>query len=125
MCRQRTRISPAAAILSTFSGVLRMIILYTLVPSSWHSLNGLVGLEPQGRQGALDLVGDRVGRHCTVDLAQQALAVVVLDQGRRLLVVLLEPVADHLGFVVVAGYELAAVDVANALLLGRVELDME
>src|SRR3954449_13300715 len=71
MCRQRTRISPAAAILSTCSGVLRMIILYTLVPSSWNSLNRLVGLEPQGRQGALDLVGDRVRRRRTIDLAQQ------------------------------------------------------
>src|SRR5690349_24826018 len=99
MCRQRTRISPAAAILSTCSGVLRMIILYTLVPS-WHSLNGLVGLEPQCRQGALDLVCDRVRRCRAVDLAQQALAVVVLDQGRRLIVVLLESVADHLGLVV-------------------------
>ena len=34
--RQRTRISPEAAILSTCSGVLRMIIRYTLAPLSRH-----------------------------------------------------------------------------------------
>ena len=42
-----------------------------------------------------------------------------------MLVVLLEPVADHLGLVVVADRKRAAVEVADALLPGRVELDVE
>ena len=49
---------PAAAILSSCSGVLGTIIRYTLAASL--GLDRLVGFEPQRRQGPLDLGGDLV-----------------------------------------------------------------
>src|SRR5258705_12950369 len=95
-----------------------MIIRYTL----WSSdLDRLVGFQFQRRKGAAQLVGHGVWRGATVDPPQQALVVVELDQRLGLLVVLLEPVADHVGPVVVADDQLAAVDVANVLPLRRGE----
>src|SRR5665811_1454129 len=87
---QRTRISPAAAIRSTCSGVLRMIIRYTLEATGGR-LDRLVGFQFQRREGAAQLVGDGVRRLGAVDPAQQALVVVELDQRLGLLVVGLQP----------------------------------
>ena len=70
------------------------------------------------------LIASPIGIHRPVDRVQECLTVVVVDQGRRLLVVLDEPVADHLGVVVIADDQLGAVDVADALLLGRAEVDV-
>src|SRR3954453_9748140 len=127
--RQRTRIAPEAAIFSTSSGVFLMIIRYTLlVGARWvdrSASDGLVLLHPQRRQGAADLLGHLVRRHLAADPAQDAAAVVVGDQRLGLLVVGLQPLADHVGPVVVADDQLGAVDVADPLLLGRVELDVE
>ena len=71
------------------------------------------------------LGGDLVRRGGAVDPAQDALVVEELDQRLGLLVVGLEPVADHVGLVVVADQQLAAVDVADTLALGRVEIGVE
>src|SRR3954453_19202309 len=121
--RQRTRMSPEAAICSICSGDLRRIIRYTLDLAP--RLDRLGALEPNRRQGPLPLFADIVRRGGTVDPAQQALVVVEIDQRLGLLVVLREAVADPLGLVVVAGDQRAAVDVADAFLLRRVELDVE
>src|SRR5438067_1083431 len=127
--RQRTRTSPDAAIFSTCSGVFLMIIRYTLVIGHGQTrnedrLDGLVLLHPQGRQGPADLLRDRFGRRLTGDPAQDAAAVVVADQRLGLLVVGLEPLADHLGLVVVADDQRGSVDIAEAFLLRRFELDV-
>src|SRR3954447_6991844 len=80
--RQRTRTSPAAAILSTCSGVLRMIILYT----GKQDVNDLqVLFHPQRREQPPDPLADVSGRLGAVDPAQQALVLVVGDQRFRLL----------------------------------------
>ena len=92
--RQRARISPAAAIFSICSGVLRMIIRYTL--------DRLVRLESKRRQGARNLGGDLVRRRRRRRSGAARSVVVVVDQRLGLLVVGLEPVADDLGLVVVA-----------------------
>src|SRR3954447_9466069 len=111
---QRTRMSPAAAILSTCSGVLRTIIRYTLY--------SLVLLQTHRRQGAPDLLGDLVGTRLAGDPAQDAALVVVVHQGLGLGVVLLEAVADHLRLVVVADDQRRGVEIADALPLRRGEV---
>src|ERR1700750_498443 len=126
--RQRTRISPEAAIFSTCSGVFLMIIRYTLLvyPSgSREASDGLVLLHTQRRQGAADLLGHLFRRRLASDPAQAAAAVVVGEERLGLLVVGLEPLADHLGLVVVADDQRRAVDVADAFLLRWLELDVE
>src|SRR5687768_6406216 len=113
---QREWTAPAAAIFSSWSGVLRMIIRYTL---------GDVLFELEGREQSANPLADLVRRHLPVDPAQQTGVLVVGDERLGLLRVLVESVADHLGLVVVTDDQLAAVDVADALLGGRVELDVE
>src|ERR1700761_9550192 len=96
----RTRMSPEAAIWSTCSGVLRMIIPYTLAgPEGGGALDRAVALEAHRRQRAAQLLGHLVGVTLAVDPAQHALVVVVADQRLGLLVVGGEPLADHVGFV--------------------------
>src|SRR5690348_9529086 len=111
MRRQRTSTSPAAAILSTCSVVLGTIIRYTLTP--------------RGADDPPQLLAHLVGRAGAIDPVQQASLLVVADQRLGLLVVGVEPVADHLRPVVVADHERAAVVVADALLPRRAEVDVE
>src|SRR5512146_2304697 len=63
--RQRTRMSPEAAILSSCSGVLRVIIRY--------NLDRLVPLPLQRGQRPAYRIGDVLGRGCPVDPSQHAL----------------------------------------------------
>ncbi len=71
------------------------------------------------------LPADLVGGLRAVDALEHAAVLVIGDERLGLVVVGLEPLADDLGLVVVADDQLAAADVADALLLGRVELDVE
>src|SRR5262245_32765518 len=90
--RQRARISPATAIWSICSGVLRMIIRYTL--------DSLVLLHSHRREGAADLLRHLVRIALAHDPPQHAAVIVVGDQRLGLRMVGLQALADHLGFVV-------------------------
>src|SRR5688572_26512064 len=96
IARQPATISPASAITSISSGVLRTII----------------GLELQAGERGANLVTHLLGVARSVDAPQHALAIVVVDQGLRLLLVLLQAVLDDLGLVVLALDQAAAVHVA-------------
>src|ERR671922_1752764 len=115
--RQRAWIAPAAAILSICSGVLMTM------PRYMRFLGLLLHLE--GSQQGPDPIGHLFGRLPPVDPAQDALVLVVGDQGLGLGVVLRQPGADHLRLVVVADDQPAAAHVANSLLLRRVEVDVK
>src|SRR4029077_21216324 len=77
--RQRTRIWPEAAILSTCSGVFLMIMRYTLAVRR-RFLDRLVGFQLQRGERAAQLIGHRVRGGAAVDPPQPALVVVKLDQ---------------------------------------------
>ena len=81
---------------------------------------------PRGerRDGRAHVRVDFVSGAHPVDPAQQAGVVVVADERLGLGVVDLEPAADRLLLVVVALDQAGAVLVADALVLGRVELDV-
>src|SRR5688572_25235896 len=120
---QREWIRPAAAIFSSCSGLFLTIIRYTRVRLGSPRLGVL--LHPQGREQPLDVAGDLVRRAGAVEAPQEPGLLVMADQRLGFVVVGLEALADHLGLVVVADVELRPVDVALALLLRRVELDVE
>src|SRR3954452_10912042 len=104
-----TRMAPAPAIWSISAG-----LFLTIMPFPRGA----------GSRASADVLGDLVLGLGAVELVQQAALVVELDQGRGLLVVDLEPPLDLLGLVVVALAERLAVVVADALALGRVEVDV-
>src|SRR4051812_17897293 len=110
----RTSTSPAAAILATSSGVLRMI---TGAPLDLF-------LEPERGEGRADVVVHLRRRARAVEPLEDPAVVVEVDEGLGLLAVGVEPLAHCLGLVVVALDELEAVDVADVLVLGLVELDV-
>src|SRR4051794_36956268 len=120
MRRQRAWILPASAISSICSEVFRMIMPRYMGPSS-HSL---LFLAPEGGEDPVDQLLDLVGSLASVHVIEDATVLVVTDERLGLLPVLREPVLDHLGLVVIADEQLGAVDVADALLLRRVEFDV-
>jgi hypothetical protein len=77
----------------------------------------------RGDHGA-DVIVDRGRLAGAVDPAHEPVLVVVGLEGGRLLVVDGQPVLDHLGAVVVALDEARSVLIADALVLGRIELDV-
>jgi len=81
-------------------------------------------LAPEGRDQAVDALLHLFRRALAVGPMEDATLLVVVDQWLGLLAVLREAVLDHIGLVVVADDQLAAVDVADALLLRRVELQV-
>src|SRR5262245_35522949 len=90
--RQRAWISPAAAIASTCSGVLRMIIeRYTCRPVSYLHLL----LPTKGGKKRVDSLLDLLRRLLAVDPVQDAPLLVVVDQRLGLLAVLLQSMLDH------------------------------
>src|SRR5581483_4654927 len=115
--RQRAWTAPAAAIRSICSGVF-----LTITPAG-PALELLLHAE-RGEDGA-DAIAHLVRAERAVHPAEQPPLVVVGDQRLGLGVILLEPVADHLRLVVVADDQARAADVANAVVLRRVELDVE
>src|SRR4051794_39773887 len=118
--RQRAWIFPASAIASICSEVLRTIMPRYMVPSS----HPLLFLAAQGRKDPVDQLLDLVRAVGAVHMVEDATLLVVADQRLGLLPVLGEAVLDHVGLVVFADDQLAAVDGAAPLLLRRVELDM-
>src|SRR4051795_2593078 len=76
--------------------------------------------ELERRQRVADVAVHVLRRSRAVEAVQQPRLVVALRQRLGLLVVQSEPLGDDLGLVVVALDERRAVDVADALLLGRV-----
>src|SRR6266545_2418688 len=117
MRRQRAWIAPAAAIRSICSWVFLII----------NARRGFLQLflHAQGGEQGTDPVVDLVRPQRAVDPPQQPVALVVGHQRLRLRVVLLEAVANDLGLVVIAALQAGAADVANALVLGRIELEVE
>src|SRR5829696_2671898 len=120
----RTRMAPAAAILSISSGVLRMIT------SPYR-------VRARGRRPRLELVlhaerGDRraevvvhLGRAArAVEAVEDVVLVVVVDERRGLVPVHLQALADRLLPVVLALAQRLAVDVADLVVLRRVVLDV-
>src|SRR6266545_1530194 len=116
--RQRAWIAPAAAMRSICSGVLRMI-----TTSESRALELLFHAE-RGQQSS-DAVADLVRGRQAVDPAKDRPLLVVGDEWLGLLVVGAETVAYHLGLVVLANLEPRPADVADALVLRRVELHVE
>ena len=80
---------------------------------------------PQGREQGPDPVPHLFRLQRAVDALEDAELLVEVDERLRLLVVGLEAMADHLGLVVVADDQSGAADVADALVLRRVEVDVE
>src|SRR5581483_783203 len=72
----------------------------------------------------LDAVEDVVHRAFAVDRGELVLLLVVVDQRRGLVLIDLEALADHFLVVVRALHELAAVVIADALLLRRAVVDV-
>src|SRR3954453_22431159 len=120
MRRQRAWILPASAISSICSEVLRMIMPRYIFPSS----HPLLFLAAKRGQDPVDHLLHLVRGVAAVHVHEDPTLLVVVNQRLGLLPVLLETVLDHIGLVVVADDHLAAVDVADALLLRGVELDV-
>src|SRR5215210_4040726 len=110
----RTRMAPAAAILSISSGVLRMITARYRVRAGARSSDHVLHAERLDRRAEVVVDLRRAAR--AVEAVQQAALVVVVDERRRLVAVDLQALADRLLAVVVALAQLLAVDVALALL---------
>src|SRR3954464_5224792 len=116
----RTRMSPAAAILSISSGDFLMIKSGCSRDSPERPLD--LFLEAQRRQRRADVVVDLGRRTRPVEALEDPALVVESDERLGLGAVGLQALADRLGLVVVALEELEAVAVAHALVLGRVEV---
>src|SRR5581483_4061734 len=106
-----TRIAPAAAIRSISCGVFLMITSDVL-------------FEAKGGDHRPDVIVYFGRRPRAIDPAHKALLVVVVDQRRGLLVVDPQPILDHVGLVIVTLNESRAVLVADAVVLGRIELQV-
>src|SRR3954471_12682581 len=113
--RVLTRISPAAAMRSISSGVFLTITA---------RLRLELVLEPERGDRRADVVVDLGRRAGAVEAPEQAALLVEGNQLGRLVVVDAEALAHRLGLVVVALDELRAVLVTDALVLGRVEVDV-
>src|SRR3954453_14215785 len=116
----RAWMGPAAAILSISCGDFLMI---TAGRGRSAARLELV-FEAQRGDRRPDVVVDLGGRAGAVEAPQQVAALVVLDERLGLVVVDGQALGDRLRLVVVALDELGAVLVADALTLGRVELDV-
>src|SRR5262245_54564389 len=115
--RQRAWILPASAISSICAEVfLRIMPRYISHP--------LLFLSAEGGDYPVDPLLDLVGCLLSVHAVEDATFVVVVDQLRGLLAVLREAVLDDVRLIVVADDQLRPVEVADALLLRRVELDV-
>src|SRR6476660_9000269 len=121
--RVRTRMAPAAAILSISSGVLRMITSPYRVRARRACSSDLV-LHAQRLDRRAEVVV-HLGRAArAVEAVEEVAVVVVVDERRRLLAVDLLAVADGLLAVVVALRQRLAVDVADLVVLRRVVLEV-
>src|SRR4029079_11870488 len=119
--RQRAWILPASAIASICSDVLRMIMPRYMFPTSSHPL---LFLAAKRGEDAVDPLFHRIRRPLAVHMIEDATFLVIVDQGLSLLAVGGQAVLDHVRLVVVTDDQLGAVDVADALLLRRVEVDV-
>src|SRR6476469_4889122 len=119
--RQRAWMSPAAAIASICSEVLRMIIPRYMVLSVSHTL---LVLSAQSREHRVNPLLDLVGWMLALHPLEDPLVLEVVDQWLGLLVVLREAVLDHLWLVVVADDQLASVEVADSILRRGVEVEV-
>src|SRR3954453_12198564 len=115
----REWMGPAAAIFSISAGDFLMITAKGLRRRRLELV-----LEPQRRHRRADVVVHLGGRPRAVEAAQQVAVLVVLHERLGLVVVDGQALADRLRLVVLALDELRAVDVAAALLLGRIEVDV-
>src|SRR5919206_1544913 len=113
-----TRMTPAAAMRSISCGVFLMIT------ARRESRALELVLQAERRDRRSDVVVHLGGRARPVEAAQEVALVVVLDERGGLLLVDLEALADRLLAIVLALLERLAVDVADALALRRVELDV-
>src|SRR3954449_9099696 len=113
----RTRISPAAAMRSISSGVFLTI-------TALLRLELELVFETERGDRRADVVVDLGRRAGAVEAPEQAALLVEGNQLGRLVVVDAEALAHRLGLVVVALDELRAVLVTDALVLGRVEVDV-
>src|SRR3954465_14523011 len=121
----RTRMAPAAAILSISSGVLRMITArYRVRARRPRSPGSVLVLHAQRRDRRPEVVVDLGRAARPVEAVQEVVVVVVVDERRRLLAIDLEALADRLLAVVLALLERLAVDVAHVVVLRRVVLDV-
>src|SRR4051794_35806940 len=121
----RTRMAPAAAILSISSGVLRMITArYRVRARSPRPSGSVLVLHAERRDRRPEVVVDLGRAARAVEAVQQVVAVVVLDERRRLVAVDLEALAHGLLAVVLALGERLAIDVADVVALRRVVLDV-
>src|SRR4051794_10199733 len=111
----RTRIDPAAAILSISSGDFLMIIVIRRSQLVFEAKRG---------DRRPDVVVDLGGRALAVESLEDPAVLVEVDQGRRLLVVDREPVAHHVLGVVLALHQARAVLVAYLVVLGRIGEDV-
>src|SRR3954447_20993730 len=116
--RVRTRMAPAAAILSISSGVLRMITArYRVRARRPRSTGSVLVLHAERRDRRAEVVVDLGRAARAVEAVQQVVAVVVLDERRRLVAVDLEALAHGLLAVVLALGERLAIDVADVVAL--------
>src|SRR6476620_5796192 len=119
--RQRAWILPASAISSICADVLRMIMpRYMIQTVSYLHLLFATQRADQGVNPLLHLVR----RQLSVHRLQDAAVLVVINQRLGLLAILGPAVLDPLGPVVLADGQLGPVDVADTLLLRRVELEV-
>src|SRR3954451_1446259 len=119
----RTRMAPAAAILSISSGVLRMITARYRVRARRRRPLELVLHAQRGDRGP-EVVVDLGRAAGAVEAVQDVVVVVVLDERLRLVAVHLQALADGLLAIVLALGQRLAVQVAHAVLLRRVVLDV-
>src|SRR3954471_13056753 len=119
----RTRMAPAAAILSISSGVLRMITARYRVRARRRRPLELVLHAKRGDRGP-EVVVDLGRAAGAVEAVQDVVVVVVGDERVGLIAVDLEAVATRLLAVVLALAERLPVDVAHVVVLRRVVLDV-
>src|SRR4051794_39832028 len=119
----RTRMAPAAAILSISSGVLRMITARYRVRARRRRPLELVLHAQRGDRGP-EVVVDLGRAAGAVEAVQDVVVVVVLDERLRLVAVDLEAVGNRLLAVVLALAERLPVHVAHVVVLRRGWLDV-
>src|SRR3954453_20540046 len=124
----RTRMAPAAAILSISSGVLRMITSPHRVRARgrWARFRPVLVLVLHAQRGdrRAEVVVDLGRAAGAVEAVQDVALVVVVDERRGLVAVDLQARAHRLLAIVLALRKRFAVDVANPVVLRRVVLDV-
>src|SRR3954462_5415259 len=122
----RTRMAPAAAILSISSGVLRMITTRYRVRARHRRPSGgsvlVLHAERRDRRPEMVVHLGRAAR--AVEAMQEIVVVVVLDERLRLLAVDDQALADRLLAVVLPLAQRLLVDIADVVVLRRVVLDV-